>query len=94
VGKEFGLAARRVLERRDDCVPAGQRGNLRGFTRWYGYAAECYRLARADRLIFLCRIESPFQQIGCFRKSISFGNRFLDVARFIAIDRVVEHMIK
>jgi hypothetical protein len=35
-----------------------------------------------------------FQQIGCLRKSISFGNHFLDVARIVAIDRAVEHMIK
>ena len=42
----------------------------------------------------LLRIESAFQQIGCFRKSIGFGNHFLDAARIIAIDRVVEHMIK
>jgi hypothetical protein len=44
--------------------------------------------------VFVGKSESLFQQIGCFRKSIGFGNRFLEMTCIIAIGRVVEHLLK
>src|SRR5258708_8423667 len=50
--------------------------------------------APQELLVFVGKSESSFQQIGCFGKSIGFGNHFLEITCTIAIGRVIEHLIK